>query len=239
MPIIAGTGAWTVAQSPDLDWSNLLYVLLFLIIPALNGLGKWIRERSTGGKASAVERKPRNDVRRAAVREPPIHRPAAPAAPPQRGPKHRKARPVSPASRSARVPLHPVARRFHVAGPVHDAGPAQRGVAPQRVPPPARTPRPVRTAAKRPPALEPGATPPPARPHRRRPPRMHVAPPAVNVDVTPSPPVAPRHADGGPTHGAADMLRHPSRADLRRAIVMNEILGPPRGIRSFTFGCGS
>ena len=34
-----------LAQKPDLDWTNLLYLLVFLIFPALNSLGERLRKR--------------------------------------------------------------------------------------------------------------------------------------------------------------------------------------------------
>jgi hypothetical protein len=42
------------------------------------------------------------------------------------------------------------------------------------------------------------------------------------------------HVDEGPVSGIGeemDAIRHPTRAALRRAIVMNEILGTPVGLR--------
>ena len=196
----------------DVHWGNLFYLLFVVLLPLLGGLGKWIRDRSAKkdeeGDAESL-RAPQEPRAR-----PTPERPVAPAA----RPVPRKPTPAAPleAERSPEVSIAQV---------LDSAFPSRR-------------PAPPRRAAR----VEPAAP-----PHRRqerpaRPPR-HAAP-------APRPKRARRVSREEEVRALEKMMeqkewgtpapRRPaalddwaslSIAELRRAIVLKEVLGAPVAIR--------
>jgi hypothetical protein len=57
--------------------------------------------------------------------------------------------------------------------------------------------------------------------------------PAPSRRVSRPPLIAEVAAEAVADQGLSDLVRHPTRAELRRAIIMNEILGPPVAVRPF------
>ncbi|MCP4591220.1 MAG: hypothetical protein GY842_10770 [bacterium] len=210
---------YILAQGRDLDFSNLIYLVLVVLLPMLGGLGKWIRDRSAA-KEEELEEIP--------------DRPAnVPAVPTRRSPP--AARPTS-AGRRPPPPVEVEGRPEVVMERVLDAafpGRRKRAEAPEaaagrtvaadprhhdsRRPRPAPRARPVSQPPKT------GSRSPRSR-TRKRSPEEEIR--AVKRQLKQSrevQEVADRH-DLGSMSGL-------SVRDLRRAIVLREVLGPPLALR--------
>lgn len=199
-----------LAQSDDGGgWGNIIYLLVFLVFPALNKLGQKLRERFS------TEESDESPVPTPDAEAPPVARPrralATPAVTP---PVIGKARPDLSLRRPVvepRRPQPPVARP--VIGPPASATEKQ-------APPPRRH--------RRPPAH---AVPPPA-PSQRRPVRERsVSPSIMAVDRRAR---RPTKEDSKPTERKAQDRLLPEilrPSDMRAAVILSEILRPPIGLR--------
>jgi hypothetical protein len=208
--------AWTtlsnlVAQeSPDGGgWANLLYLLLVVIIPALGQFGAWIRKKYGGEEEGGQEGAARPDGKVVTVPpSKPTARPDIPQARPLAPTQHRPPRPVV----RGVPPGRPVAER-----PAPGAAPSRRAPtpAPPRVVPVGRKPvQPRERPQRNPDALvesgELRATPDPAVEARVRSGKTFVE----------GQPVVP-----------AVQLGPLTPEDLRKAIVLREVLGSPLALR--------
>ncbi len=213
----------------DADWSNLMYLLLVLVLPALNELGKWLRKRS----AAKNDKAKANSLDTARM---PSARPAAgiPVAPPAR-PARRAGAPVTEAG-PEQSPEIVVAEVLDSLFPSHRKPPTAPGVVVERVEPAV-----FRRAQE-------GPVPPPRRPSGRpsRPPTRAAVPRARRTKAR-SPAEEVRALKKTMEHQPeADLtLRHSvawgdwtslSIAELRRAIVLNEVLEPPIALRRAPIG---
>jgi hypothetical protein len=177
-----------LAQDLDLGWlESMIYLLVFILLPALGSLGSYIRKKSGAGRDAETVDDKEGDVVVFAE-------PTAPKQVPE-------ARPLPPSK--------PVVKRAEV-----------------RTPPPVKA-RPVtpRRAKPRSPEVGPAVSSflqmgiDQATEAGRRP----------NQPLRPSPPAAQRRV----RKQRSEWLGSLSVADLRRAIVLREVLGPPRALQPF------
>ena len=229
---------------------DLIYLLIFLVFPALNALGKWIRERSAKKQNVDDEgftiieqsrpvppRKPSSQwrvaeaapVRGATTRPVATARPgpAQPSGQPQVNVAAPTARPARPTPVSA-VP--PAARRVRRDQPPPPAPPRSRRPVPAPKPP--GTSDALSAAIARTLAVRSGK----AQPPRRKATRSSTArrKPSVSRAVAkPKPRPAEEIVEAVELIEleGLDAIRRPTIADLRKAIVMNEVLGKPMALR--------
>lgn len=240
----------TLAQSPGWDITDLVYVFLVLLIPLANGVVEWFKKKQE--EKQATERKLRAPGEESAPRVPAprpreSHRRVARA----RGPLQ-----PTPVPQADRVP--PPLPRPQPAAPPRPLRP--QPVPPVTQAPPVQPPRPrrveVRVEAPAPPS-EPIMRPPPApaeaRPRRERT-RSARQKPRVRPEEVARHPLAAQYdatmvayedasqqeadASTGSTAAAplqpaltADRVRRMTRKDMRRAIILSEILAPPVALR--------
>ncbi len=250
------------------DLGNLLYLLLVLVLPALNEFGKWLRKRgkkSAGddGEISIIEETKPGRQRRAPryrvakpmplgatgslparalgitlADKPPVARQPHSGAPEAVDPLGLQ--PVHP--RLARTPQRPAERVPGRAGrakgdlPLSAAGGPPRPARPvpmaRSVTRPDGLGRPARASKKR--AIAGQAPAKAARQKvsvkRKGAKKKSIAAPLIEGPLVPSLDKAPEAVETQ-TIDEFDAVRRPSMADLRRAIVMNEVLGQPLALR--------
>jgi hypothetical protein len=124
-------------QGPEFDWSGLLYLLIFLVFPALGALGEWIRKHFAKKEEEEVEVIVEEDKPAPAHRSEPLHRPQTLAgappvrqAPPPRGVSTTMPPVARPMAAPQPAPARPVVPRPRPTRPV-----PQRPVRPQRLAP--------------------------------------------------------------------------------------------------------
>lgn len=197
-----------IAQE-DRGWGNLLYLLVFVIVPVLKGLGAKLREKF--GKETAE-----------GVKDLPSSKPLKQLRPMQTS--------STPGERTGRTATtdRPVARvspRMAQSAPARpDAQPVRTGDAPSRMqptPPPRARPVARRRPSKvaRPAAAGARAPVPESKP-------IHTIQRMMNQEVQ------QRSAESRAERPRASLL--PKRLDreaLRRAVILSEILQPPLGLR--------
>ena len=212
-----------LAQKPSFEWENLLYILIFLILPALKGFGDWIRKKVGTEETTEDDG---DTVYEVAVGEN-DELVLKPASTPQR-------------------PTHPVRTpaRSHPASPVPHAPP------PSPPPTPIAKPAPQRRPAARPaPKAPQPARAHPARAVRRQP--AQLAKPAqsaraahgrvakaieshslLNEEAVDA--ILLEEQDSLQDHHAAHDLIADETFDaksLKKAFILSEILAPPLAIR--------
>jgi hypothetical protein len=243
-----------LAQS---EFSDLLDIVLYVAIVALSALGwlaKKLIEYFGGPKAERKETRP--DVMEAEEIEEPADvypagtgpRPMPPPARPATG--RRGPRPVArPYPTPTAPPTRPVPRPGHAAPPTVERRPAPPPVTPRpQQPPPSppferRPPRELhldlpseRVETKRRSTRRRAGLPSKRAPRERK--RRPKLKRGVEIEIL-EPSLAQRFAPRKTrdVQGEQDELlafvQHPTRQSLRQAIVMNEILGPPVGLRPF------
>ena len=234
-------------------WGDLAWVAVVLAISAFSAGGQWLRERQR--KRDAAQRLAEQQQTGASIGRRPAHPVAMPLHPRERG-TAASARPAMshsagapqtippptptarPAPQTARVrglvrtePPRPDRRTGRVAPPPRRQG-VTRESAQLRSPSTPRTP-PKSSGRKQPRQTEVASSPEHTRIQRE-------ALPSAAKKSAARRPKKTRADDGGIIEGDIreseirddiDRIRHPSIADLRRAILMNEILGPPLGLR--------
>ena len=231
---------------------DLIYLLIFLVFPALNALGKWIRERSAKKQNVDDEgftiieqsrpvppRKPSSQwrvaeaapVRGATTRPVATARPgpAQPSDQPQVDVAAPAARPARPTPASAGAP--PAARRVRRDQPRPPT--PQRSRRPVPAPKPPGTSDALSAAIARTLAVRAGK----AQPARRKATRSSTARRKPSVSRAVAKP-KPRPAEEEIVDAVElieleglDAIRRPTIADLRKAIIMNEVLGKPMALR--------
>lgn len=203
-----------ILAQADFDWSNLLYLLIVFIFPALNALGEWIRKKS--GKKSFGDEKPGNatDDYEVVIEDGQmVLRPAQTKPEPQSKP--------GPAPQPVAGPSKPT--------PIPQPVPAPKPVA-RRVeaPLPPQPRRPVPAPQPRP------------RPQRRTPIARPAAPVLIGESDTTSvfdqskvevEQVGPARTGVSPLLG--EKL---DRQTLRKAVILSEIVAPPLALRSYDQG---
>ncbi len=221
MPMIA-SGLQLLAQDqPEGGWSDLLYLLLVIILPALGHFGAWIRKKYIGGEEEGEEGASGAPAGEVVI--------VQPGKPPGRVPVAR-ARPLTPA------PQRPT-------GPPPSQGPpgppmVARPVSTPPTPPPARA-RPARlTTPPRTPVRP--ATPPVTRP-APAPGWGKPTGPGASGDLVESGRQRILHADQltrfatvtreGERFRPSVRIGALTPEDLRLAIVLKEVLGPPVALR--------
>ena len=210
-----------LAQQRGVDYGDLVWLLIILVFPALNALGKWIRtkwgnqQEETTGEDTVYEVTVSDDDQ--LILKPATEKPSPAQSPPT-------ARPLRPLKREPTT-VQPVPRALR---PVERP---QRPVPPRRVQPVRREPAPPRAQpaqpvrGHRPPSVH-AARPVQAKPARARkadPHRVFAATSAFDADDQQRPPTT-----------AVDKLLAGETFDaksLRRAIVLSEILAPPLAMR--------
>jgi len=222
---------YIIAQGRDFDWTNLLYLLIFLVFPALNALGEWIREHFNKNKEGQHAQKGEKEY------EVVIEDGEIVLKPHQRGDRKKPA-----SSPTAPQPPKPVQAEFR---PDRPGPPAPPQPGPARWPQP-QTQAPARPASKpQPPApRRPAPQARPAQPHHhpRRPARKAQPVPSRRTE-TPTDPRAIMatmiEKDSDKRRSREPATQQPAvgklawdRQSVRNAIVMKEILGPPIALRN-------
>ena len=241
---MGGTSAMHILGADGFEWGDLLYLLFFLVFPALSGLGKWLRERS--------QRVNEDDGEITIIKEP------KEAGQRRRTLPRRVARPMPLGPPRSAQPSAPVTRQTAEAMPVKSAPqpqprPAIRTIEPRAQQPPVQPPAPpVRPAAPVRPSSRPPSVVQREPTSRKRTATKRTRDVSVNRRTAARKKgVKERHVKSRPadkhlvtalderpqddeaqTIDEFDAVRHPSIADLRRAIVMNEVLGPPLALRN-------
>lgn len=217
--------AFILAQR-DTNWSNLFYLLFVVLLPMLAGLGKWIRERSARRTDDAESLDPKQ----------------VPSAPPAR-PARRAGAPTTEAGPKQSL-------KAIVAEVLDSAAKVSRELKDSRRKPPTapgvvveRFEQAVSGHAQD------ESVHPPRRPGRRpsRPPKRAAPPPRARRTKARSPAEEVRalkdlmehQPEAGPAlhrSVAWSDWNSLSIAELRRAIVLNEVLGPPIALRRAPIG---
>jgi hypothetical protein len=192
----------SLAQTRELDWGQLLTLAVFILIPLLGTLGKKLREGFDKKKEASSQAAPPGRSQKP--------RPRVPGQRP--GPPER----VRPASRSKAPPRRPRAKPV-VPGSAQPRRPARRAVAP--------------VSARR------VAQPRPARPDsavaaREREARMAVAEQIHSMAQEQVSEPEVMLAKVVEDEHASDWTRSLNRDELRRAMVLSEILRPPIALRN-------
>jgi len=221
----------------DLDWTNLLYILVILVLPALNSLGQWIRSRyEKKGEQGAGPKLPGKPTQ---YRTPPSQQ-TTQAATRDKGrtlPREKK-----PTTARARKPeAKPVADTspWDALEPIlGDLGPVlkdlqkkkSKGKAPNASPQTLPTRSRKRPSRKPPRRVKPGEAPKAkARPVARPPGQPPAPPPQPQKHELQS---LMERSDAVARFQAKPVVDLPlSRDDLRKAIILKEVLDKPVGIR--------
>lgn len=241
------------------DWGDLAWVAVVLAISAFSAAGQWLRERQR--KRDAAQRLAEQQRTGVPAARRPAHPVAMPLRPQERG-AAASARPVAPHSAGApqaipspRPTARPAPQTARVRGGVPTPPPPRPAQGIGRVALPPRQQGMTLESAQL------GHPSTPSKPSRRKQPgqaKVVSSPEHTHVKRKALPSTARKSAarqakkartdDGGVSRGDIreseirddmDRIRRPSIADLRRAILMNEILGPPLGLRKpddATFG---
>lgn len=240
------------------DWGDLAWVAVVLAISAFSAAGQWLRERQR--KRDAAQRLAEQQRTGVPAARRPAHPVAMPLRPQERG-TTASARPATPHSAGARQAIpsprptaRPAPQTVRVRGlvPTEPPRPDRRT---GRVAPPPRQQGVTRESAQ---LRSPSTPPKPSRRNQPRQTKVASSPEHTHIERKLLPSTAKKAAarqakktradDGAIIEGDIreseirddiDRIRHPSLADLRRAILMNEILGPPLCLRKpddATFG---
>jgi len=217
------------------DWIEILIILLVVGGSTIASVGKWfiskLNPEAAENKRKAAMEKSGRPMRRGL---PPPARPVARPLPPREERHEGPQRPVAP-------PLPPlreiIAEEMPPPTPVtrYDDAPARPRV-PQR---PKRAPAPAPMRPRSSTKAQRRVVPPPEARQERVEKRHLKSSFEVDEDrkfVERAAKLgklthAPATADSAPASGEFDDIRRPSRKDLRKAIIMNEILGPPVSLR--------
>lgn len=245
---------------PD-DWSNLLYILLVILLPALGKLGAWLRERSANvGEKAADEPKTGSPAKASpttARAAPPVAMPSVPPVINRADPRPGgAAAPTDDPRRRGPITVR-VQRGDRPAEAIGDLPPPAKGrsrpTPDRRAPRPAKAERPaipipdavpVRTGVRSSaPATRPVARVQASSELERRLPDWHLSPggkpsrqaaDGLRSDQsrsTPVPGVAPHPGDWRARDVSPALRRLLQRRDFGAVILLNELLRPPLALR--------
>ncbi len=213
------------------NWTNLLYILLVLIIPALKSFGEWIRARYQNQSGDAA--KDAGDPGEPFADMPIPERKATSQAPQRTAPSTFNPPPFAPTAR--RGPDQASAPPVPIAKPIRPASPrSERKISGPAVPPrPVRRPQPSRPIPESPRVARKVATVPPVPKSEQswyaptQSPKKAETGSTWRLGESPSPDAT----DGVQQVATVPLDLDLTASGLRRIVILSEILRPPLSLR--------